>query len=267
VSTPGRYNWIQILGAATATAEVWNCTISPGGYADEFQGIGLWTIGAYVHNNYIVLPHPLYEIGTHQTDRAIEFDCVGKTEDTCGHNELAYNQIVADNNRAIRVRAETGDLIHDNVIQNCRVNAMESGCIMIGGADVYDNATSAEVYNNTIEINDGEGILVMGSSYSTANIHDNTVTCYQGDCSHAMWFAHTNQSEPGFSDPIPGAIMTVKNTTFPANWGDRNAVMACGPPGNPAWSCEDPKNLDSATVTYCNTGKVVGNGTIYESCP
>jgi len=43
--------------------------------------------------------------------------------------------------------------------------------------------------------------------------------------------------------------------------------MSCGPPGNAAYTCGDPSNVDAATVTYCNTGTLVGNGTMTQSCP
>jgi hypothetical protein len=136
---------------------------------------------------------------------------------------------------------------------------------MVGGTDVYPEATAAEIYSNTIELNDGEGIFLEASSYHTANVHDNTVTCYLGNCSNAGWFAYTLSEEPGYPDPIAGPILTVKNTTFPSNWGGRNAVMSCGPPGNSAYTCGIPGN--AASVTYCNAGRVVGNGAMTQSCP
>ena len=261
----GRAYLIWVGGVATIAAEVWNSTVSPGGNLDQFQGIVMAvTVGSYVHNNYIVLPHPTYSTSGDPTDRGILFDCEGKVGSGCGSNTAAYNVIVADNNRAIRVRGEIGDVIHDNVILNCRAG-YGTGCIMVGGTDVYTEATAAEIYSNTIELNDGEGIFLEASSYHTANVHDNTVTCYLGNCSNAGWFAYTLSEEPGYPDPIAGPILTVKNTTFPSNWGGRNAVMSCGPPGNSAYTCGMPGN--AASVTYCNAGRVVGNGAMTQSCP
>ena len=263
----GRSYLIWVGGAGTVPAEVWNATFSPGANLNSFQGIAMYnTRGSYVHNNYIVLPHPAYNLGLYDTDRGILFDCEGKVGSPCGSNIAAYNVIVADNNRAIRVRAETGDIIHDNVILNCRMNDA-AGCIQIGDTDVYTEASAAEIYSNTLELNDGIGIVLGGSSYETANVHDNSVTCYQGNCSSVTLFASTLCTEPSYPRPIAAGRLTVKNTTFPSNWGGRNAVISCGPPGNSAYTCGDPTSVDTASVISCNTGTVVGNGTMAQSCP
>jgi hypothetical protein len=259
---------IWVSGAGTVAAEVWNVTFSPGANLNAFQGITMYeTQGSYVHNNYIILPHPAYDTSAYDTDRGILFDCEGKVGSPCGSNIAAYNQIVTDYNRAIRVRAEVGDVIHDNVISNCRYADAGGSCIHIGGPDAYTEATAAEIYSNTIELNDGEGILLDGSSYETANVHDNTVTCYLGDCSSVSWFAFTLCTEPSYPSSIAAGSLTVKNTTFPSAWGSINPVLSCGPPGNAAYTCGDPSNADAATVTYCNTGTVVGNGAMTQSCP
>jgi hypothetical protein len=257
---------IWVNGANTVPAEVWNATVSPGANLNTFQGIAFYAMpGGYAHNNYIVLPHPSYNLGLYDTDRAILFDCEGKVGSPCGSNIAAYNQIVADQNRAFRVRSETGDVIHGNLIQNCRLNLPAEACIHIGDTDTQGEATSAEIYGNTIEMNDGAGIELGGDSSGTANVHDNTVTCYLGDCSRAGWFAFTSLWETAFPHPTAAGTLTVKNTTFPSNWGSRNAVMSCGPPGNPAYTCG--VSDDTASVIYCNTGTVVGNGTVTQSCP
>jgi hypothetical protein len=260
---------IWVGGVGTVAAEVWNNTVSPGANLDAFQGITMYkTWGSYVHNNYIVLPHSAYDTGVYDTDRAILFDCESDSRGACtegGSNIAAYNQIVADNNRAIRVRAESGDVIHDNVIQDCRASG-SSSCIYIGDTDIYTEPTAVEIYNNTIEINDGNGIGLPGSSYETANVYNNTVTCYLGSCSSAGWFAFTETVEPSYPESIAAGTLTVTNNTFPSNWGSNNAVLSCGPPGNSAYACGDSTSVDSATVTYCNTGTVVGNGTVTESC-
>jgi hypothetical protein len=261
-----RSTFVWVDGVGTAAAEVWNCTFSPGANLTAFEGIVMDdTPGSCVHNNYIVLPHPSFDLGQYDTDRAILLDCEGKVGNGCGSNIAAYNQVVADEHRALRVRAETGDILHDNLIQNCRLNEIDEACIHIGDTDTYTEATSAEIYNNTIEMNDGGGIELGGSSYESANVHDNTVTCYLGNCSNASWFAFTSTTESSYPSPIAAGQLTVKNTTFPSGWGSRNAVLSCGPAGNPAYVCHDPSAVDTATVIYLNTGTVVGNGTITQS--
>jgi hypothetical protein len=262
----GRSYLIWVGGAGTVSAEVWNATVSPGANLNAFQGIAMYeTQGSYIHNNYIILPHPAYDTSAYDTDRGILFDCEGKVGSPCGSNIAAYNVIVADNNRAIRVRAETGDLIHDNSILNCRVAVIHEGCIHIGDPDTYTEATAAEIYNNTIELNDGQGITLGGGSASTANVHDNTATCYQGDCTRAVYFAVTSVTESGYPHPIAASHLTIRNTSFPSNWGSRNAVLSCGPPGKQNYACGI--NDDTASVTHCSTGIVVGNGTITQQCP
>jgi hypothetical protein len=262
----GRSYLIWVGGAGTVPAEVWNATVSPGANLNAFQGITFYAMpGGYAHNNYIVLPHPSYDLGTYDNDRGILFDCEGKVGNPCGSNVAAYNQIVADQNRAFRVRAETGDVIHDNLIQNCRLNAPAEACIHIGDTDTQGEATSAEIYGNTLEMNDGAGIELGGDSSGSANVHDNTVTCYLGDCSRAGWFAFTSLWEAAFPHPTAAGTLTVKNTTFPSAWGSQNAVLSCGPAGNPSYICGIPD--DTASVAHCNTGTVVGNGIMTQSCP
>ena len=260
---------IWVGGLGLIAAEAWNNTFSPGANLNDFEGITMYkTIGSYVHNNYIVLPHPAYDLGTYDTDRAILFDCEADTGSACsqgGSNVAAYNQIVADENRSIRIRAESGDVLHDNVILDCRM-ASGQACIHIGDPDIYTEPTSASVYNNTIEINDGNAIGVIGSGYQTADVYNNTVTCYSGSCASAGWFAFTEEEEPSFPESIAAGTLTVSNNTFPSGWASRNAVLSCGPAGNPSYTCLDTSGTDYATVIYCNTGTVVGNGTITESC-
>jgi len=260
-----RAYFVWVNGGNTVPAEVWNSTVSPGANLNAFQGIAMYaTPGSLVQNNYIILPHPTYDTGVYDPPRAILFDCEGKVGSPCGGNEAAYNQIVADVSRAIRVRAETGDLIHDNLLQDCRFAAISGGCINIGDTDIQGEASSAEVYANTIELNDGNGINLGGDSHSTANVHGNTVTCYLGSCSSALWFAMTQITESSFTHPIAGPTLTVNNTDFPAGWGSRNAVLSCGPAGNPSYVCGVAD--DTASVISCNTGVVVGNGNKTSDC-
>jgi hypothetical protein len=252
-------------GGNTVPAEAWNNTASPGAALNGFQGIAFYAIpGGYAHNNYIVLPHPSYTTAL-EPPRAILFDCEGKVGSPCGGNEAAHNQIVADYSRAIRVRAETGDLIHDNTLLNCRFTDIDGGAINVGDTDIQGEATSAEIYSNTFELNDGNGVNLGGDSSDTANVHDNTVTCYLGSCTAALWFAMTQITETSFTHPIAAGTLTVKNTTFPGAWGSKNTVLSCGPAGNPSYVCGIAD--DTATVLYCNTGTVVGNGTKTLSCP
>jgi hypothetical protein len=181
-----------------------------------------------------------------------------------GSCDIYNNVITSTNNRAIRYRGQASPVVqHGKVYDNYFYNIQEVGtlaAIHLGENDANLAAENVEIYNNTFELNGGQAII--NCSAAGANIHDNTVTCYGNDCSSASYFARTNV-EGGLPDA--GTEMTVKYTTFPSNWGGRNAVMACGVPGTPSYSCT--KATGSSTVTYCDTGVVVGNGTITQQCP
>jgi hypothetical protein len=90
------------------------------------------------------------------------------------------------------------------------------------------------------------------------------VACFLSGCAPGAWFASTSETEPSYPEPTAAGVLTVKNTTLPATWGTRPAVLSCGPGTN---SCGDPKGIDAASVTFCNTGAVAGNGAVAQSCP
>jgi hypothetical protein len=235
--------------------------------------------------------------------------------------DVYSNYIIATNNRAIRYRGPTSPVQYGKAYSNAIYNIQEGGlsaAIHIGEDDLDMEMADIEVYNNTFELNStGHGQAVIVTWAQGPNIHDNTVTCYNNDCSSAGYFARTsaqstawwngyayllNQmhvdpsgytqlvttagtsgaSEPAWNPVLYGttsdggavwtnqgvlqaAIMTVKNTTFPGNWGTNKAIGVCGTGG--ALACYGGTQV--STATYCNTGTLdVGTGaTATESCP
>ncbi len=220
--------------------------------------------GSSIHNNYIVMGSPMNVSSGMDTCRGILFDSEGKVGVAgTGGGSSAYNNIIyAGQNRAVRVRGELNDSIYNNTLYNCQIGGVEA-CIMIGDTDLPSEPTSAQIFGNSIELNGGAGVVVGGSNLQSANVYNNTVTCRLGSCSSGTYFAMTQISEPGYPVPTLGPVLTVKNNTLPAGFG--NAVLACGPPGNAAYTCVT--TADTSSVTYCNTGNVVGNGTITQQCP
>ena len=210
------------------------------------------------HNNIT-----MQQNSTAQDGRALLCDNISNSVVVTGC-DFSFNEITATNNRAMRVRgSQTGGgylgvTIHDNLIHNIRETG-RLAAIHFGENDVsLDVDTGAQVYNNILELNDGNGIVAANASGITN--HDNTVTCIGGNCAAAGYFAFTDY----LGSYGNGTDIIVKDTTLPGGFG--NAVMVCGPPGNPAYACS-AGGTTTTSATVCNTGTVVGNGTITVNNP
>jgi hypothetical protein len=176
---------------------------------------------------------------------------------------IYLNDITATNNMAIRVWGDAAGLlqtgsIYNNIIHDIRLASFYGG-IYLPEQDSHPAQESMEIYGNTLELNGGNAIGI-DSGYGI-NVHDNTITCYNNDCSAAGWVLHTQ--EQAYSDS--STAVTIKNMTLPSGWGGRNAIGVCGTGGG--YICLAPTH--TSAVTYCNTGVVVcGTGaTCTESCP
>jgi hypothetical protein len=233
------------------------------------QGIG-GAITSYAHNNEVLMDNLVDAL----SGRAFDCDAGAGVGGTC---DIYNNYVVAMHNRAVRYRICTIGLScagvqNGNVYGNQILNIQQggrAGTIHIGETDVALEHANIQVYGNTLELNPstaggtatpGNGIVVAGAEGVT--IHDNIVTCYGGNCAGAGYVLTTD------TWPYAGDVTsaTIKNTTLTSGWGSNAAVMVCGP-GNPTqYNCtDDPHGV--ASVTYCNTGTVVGTGKITKSCP
>jgi hypothetical protein len=227
------------------------------------EGMGCGgTFTCYLHDNYIQQDAGLGDA------RAIGCDLGAGVGGTC---DVYNNIIIATNNRAIRMRYAFTDIprggagnpqignIYNNTILDIQLDSREAA-IHIGENDNTLQPTMINIFGNTFELETGKGIYV--ASASGVNAHDNVVTCFLDVCTNAGDVLHTD----AFAYAATGTSATIKNTTLPAGYVS-NAVIACGVPGVNAFGCTDNPTAGTSTVTYCNTGTVVGNGTIAQSCP
>ena len=198
-----------------------------------------------IENNYVYLQDPML-IST-DSCRGILFDSDGNfgVPGTGGNSEAKNNYIHAGPNRAVRVRAENNDVIDANTIVDANLTG-RLGAIHIGEPTVLTNTASATVFNNTIEIKNGNGLVCAGPN-TTCLVYNNTATCTGGTCTSPGYIAFTDALAPGYA----GGVLTIKNTVVPGGYG--NAVGICGTSGTPTCTV----NTDTSTGFVCNTGTVV----------
>jgi hypothetical protein len=241
------------------------------GLLNNCQGMGVSPAEfAYMHNNEVLMDN----LVDSRSARATVCDTQAGVNGTCN---IYNNYFLVNHNRAVRYRICTTGLPctgvqNGRVYNNEMLNIQQGGrvaAIHIGETDVALEQANIQIYGNTLELNPstaggagtpGNGIVVAGAE--GVIVHDNTIKCYGGNCTGAGYVLLTD------TWPYAGDVTsaTIKNTTLPAGWGSKPAVQACGPRNPTHYNCTDnPKGV--ATVTYCNTGIVVGNGTKTESCP
>jgi len=211
---------------------------------------------SYIHHNYISLP---------QSCSACTGDSRGILFDYCRDGEASYNEILTGNNRAVRVRADNPVYtepvnIHDNLFRNILVPG-RLAAVHTGENDNNLQIQPVNIYNNIFQLGpSGNGIVASSASNVTA--YNNTVTCVSGNCSSVGYFAFTDilSSAPAGSD-----FWVKDNDVSVLTSAGKIAVKVCGPAGNPSYVCTYAAGTSSARV--CNTGTVVGNGTMTTETP
>jgi hypothetical protein len=276
--TNNRYGGIYDAGIAGVAGSGCNVEMDDnyihcgGGLLNNCQGMGVSPAEfAYMHNNEVLMDN----LVDAQSSRGAICDAQAGVNGTC---DVYHNYFLVNHNRAVRYRicttgipctgTQTG-LVYNNEMLNIQQGGRVAA-IHIGETDVALEQANIRVYENTLELNPstaggagtpGNGIVVAGAE--GVIVHNNAVTCYGGDCTGAGYVLLTD------TWPYAGGVtsVTIKNMTLPSGWGSNAAVEACGP-GNPTeYNCTDDLTNGVATVNYCNTGTLVGNGVMTESCP
>lgn len=232
----------------STSPEVHDCLITCSTDAAACQGVEYWEAPyAYAHHNEFNLPASCSGCG--DNSRAIIFDTGSD------HADASYNVIHTHSNRALRVRTSTDIALHHNEILDIQYGGYY-GAIHLGNASTSSPETSVvTITDNTLEMGAGNGISAVDVTGPTAN--NNTATCVSGNCAGAGYIAKTEML-----DSTSGAsTLTIHNTTVPGTYG--NAVYICGPGGGGA--CYQAAQTTTGHV--CNTGTVVGGGTIVVDSP
>ncbi len=250
-----RTNFLYFTGPFVGLDADYNNLILPNTAAGCQGIVAMEAPWSTIHDNFIQMGDPMSISG--DSCRGIILDSEGKfgVAGTGGGSQVYNNLIFAGQNRAVRVRAETGDVIYNNTINDVNLGG-RLAAIHIGECDVATEAASAEVYGNLFYMNGGNAVVATGSPNISANVHDNTVACYNGNCAAAGYFALTDALFSGYN----GANLTVTNNNVSA-LGTAPAVKVCGTNGtNSAYYCSIATAM--TTANQCVTGNVIGQGII-----
>lgn len=173
-----------------------------------------------MHHNRANLPQNL----TEQTGRA--FLCDGSA-DYC---EVDNNLVIANNNRAFRVRDSMHARIHDNVVQRITCCSM---AVHLGDPDTGSTDLDVIVERNTFEVADGMVLMIRGGYH--AWFRNNAITC--AGCTAGATLARVR-------------TMGTTNISFENN----PTATALG---SPQIYVET-----TASATVCNSGQAAGTGAI-----
>lgn len=220
------YNF-GITASDVITAEVNNNDLTCPADTAACQGVMFYgNDKGRIHHNRITMMQNL----TTETGRATL--CDGHA-DSC---EVDNNLIIANNNRAFRVRDSMHARIHDNTVQ--RVTCCNATAVHLGDPDTGSNDLDVILENNSFEVVDGT-VLMIRAGYN-AWFRNNTLTC--AGCS-------------GTSNLATVRNMGTTNIVFENN----PTAMALGTPQIYVET--------SASASVCNSGSATGPGTItYPTC-
>lgn len=215
------YN-LSVFTSSVITAEAHNNDVLCPADTAACQGIVFYgNDRGRMHHNRAELPQNY----TVQSGRA--FLCDGGA-DYC---EVDSNLVIANNNRAFRVRDSKYARIHNNVVQ--RVTCCGSQAVHLGDPDTGSNDLGAVIENNSFEVVDGL-VLMIRAGYN-AVFRNNTLTC--AGCAGNVNLARVRN-------------MGISSITFENN----PTATALGTP---------QINVESAaSATLCNSGQASGTGVI-----
>jgi hypothetical protein len=213
----------------------WTCSAD----TNACQAIELFAMrNSHIHHNRLNMEKTKLP----ETSRAIV--CDGDKVPGSDHCEVDSNYIIANNNRAFRVRSSTNVHFHHNYIADCANTA--SGCIHL-----YDQSSTPEDYGklvieqNVVEMNGGAAIYLRCGK--GALIRDNRVKTVPNGKLSGTFAIVTSWGQGCTTD-----------ATFLRNGivGDPNILVVNNPPA-------------TAKATVCRSGKSSGTGAVTElkDCP
>jgi len=215
------YN-LSVFTSSVITAEAHNNDVLCPADTAACQGIVFYgNDRSRMHHNRADMPQNY----TVQNGRA--FLCDGGA-DYC---EVDHNLVIANNNRAFRVRDSKYARIHDNVVQ--RVTCCGGQAVHLGDPDTGSTDLEVVVENNSFEVADGLVLMIRGGY--NAVFRNNTLTC--AGCAGNVNLARVRN-------------MGISSITFENN----PTATALGTP---------QINVESAaSATVCNSGQADGAGVI-----
>jgi hypothetical protein len=228
--------------------------------ASSCQGVDFFSSSKpYAHNNLFTLP------AVCDAGHSCQDSSRGIVDENGPPGEHAFNTFITRNNRGIRQRSGGIDslpgtmLIHDNYFKNIQTTG-RAAAIHIGENDNDINDTVVDAYSNAFQLASG-GQGAVSSAAKNFTLENNIVTCTP-DCTSVGFFALTQV--PSLSYGATGTQFLVKNNNVAAlTAAGKSAGMACASPGNALYTCAADANATlTTTLSICNSGTAVGNGTI-----
>ncbi len=154
---------VSIIGSDYVTAEFDHNDVTCPADSGACQGVVFYgTNNNRAHHNRI----ELLQNTTAETARGILCD----KSDYC---EIDENLVIANNNRAFRVRDSQHARIHDNVVQ--QITCCGASAVHLGDPDAGTNDLDAIIENNAFEVRDGL-VLTIRSAFN-AWFRNNTISC------------------------------------------------------------------------------------------
>ncbi len=173
---------------------------------------------------------------TAERGRALLFD--GSVQS----GEAWNNLIIANNNRAIRIRDSFNIRLHNNQIKNIQNNG--AGAIHLADPDAGAvNDLKVLIDDNDFELADGTVIFLRNGFNATAR--NNRFSCV-GNCNLSKFASVRTPLAPGTQ-----SVLTLDNNP--------NVILFMAP---------TQTTVDAgATAIICNSGQAGGTGTVNQSCP
>jgi hypothetical protein len=227
----GTRNYNLSIVATTNMEIAYNSMHCPSGsYACQAQ-MCYGTSWCKMHDNYIVLDPD----SSGETSRALLLD-------SCTGGEVWNNVVVANNNRAVRIKECKNVRVHNNTVKNVTLGTapqtQQIAAVHLADPDTgFLSAMNLEIDHNSFEMNGGTAVMTRGGDGMT--FHDNTFTSIGG-----------------------GSLARVRAWSY----GMSNITLSNNPSAATVLPAAQTMLESGTAATLCNSGTTTGSGAVTFSC-
>jgi hypothetical protein len=227
----GTRNYNLSIVATTNMEIAYNSMHCPSGsYACQAQ-MCYGTSWCKMHDNYIVLDPD----SSGETSRALLLD-------SCAGGEVWNNVVVANNNRAVRIKECKNVRVHNNTVKNVTLGTapqtQQIAAVHLADPDTgFLSAMNLEIDHNSFEMNGGTAVMTRGGDGMT--FHDNTFTSIGG-----------------------GSLARVRAWSY----GMSNITLSNNPSAATVLPAAQTMLESGTAATLCNSGTTTGSGAVTFSC-
>jgi hypothetical protein len=228
----GARNYNLSIVASTNMEVAYNSMHCPSGsYACQAQ-MCYGTSWCKMHDNYIALDADT----SGETSRGLLFD-------SAQGGEAWNNVVIANNNRAIRIRDSKNVRVHNNTIKNVTAGlapqTQQIAAVHLADPDTgFTSAMNLEIDHNSFEMNGGTTVMTRGGNGMV--FHDNTFTSIGG-----------------------GTLARVRSWSY----GTSAITLDNNPSAATVLPAAQTMLEPGTAATICNSGTATGSGMISYSCP